>query len=75
MIATGPTGGIATAYVNGVKQPGTINFWSKKAGYLKVGFKFGTPSDTCSTFKFVETQHGKGGGNDMWFDVDVQIYL
>ena len=30
VIATGPSGGIATAYVNGVKQPGTINCWSRR---------------------------------------------
>jgi hypothetical protein len=75
VIATGPSGGIANAYVNGAKQPGTVNFWSKKAGYLKVAFKYGTSGTNCSTFQFVETKHGKGGGNDMWFDADVQIYL
>jgi len=75
VVATGPSGGIANAYVNGVKQSGTINFWSKKAGYLKVEFKYGTAGTNCSTFQFVETKHGKGGGNDMWFDADVQIYL
>jgi hypothetical protein len=74
VIATGPSGGIATAYVNGVKQPGTINFYSTKPGYLKVGFKFGQAGGSFDTFKFVETKHGRGGGNNMWFDADVQIY-
>jgi hypothetical protein len=74
VIATGPSGGVANAYVNGVKQPGTINFYSKKPAYLKVGFKFGEAGGSFDTFEFVETNHGKGGGNDMWFDADVQIY-
>jgi len=74
VIATGPSGGIATAYVNNVKQAGTINFWSKKPGYLKVAFKFGQAGGSFDIFKFVETKKGKGGGNDMWFDADVQIY-
>jgi len=74
VIATGPSGGIANAYVNSVKQPGTINFYSAKPGYLKVGFKFGQAGGSYDTFYFTEIKHGKGGGNNMWFDADVQIY-
>ena len=74
VIATGPSGGIANAYVNGVKQSGTVNFYSRKPGYLKVGFKFGQAGGSFDTFEFVEIKHGRGGGNNMWFDADVQIY-
>jgi len=74
VIATGPSGGIATVYVNGVKQLGTVDFYSTNPGYLKIGFKFGEKGGSYDTFEFVETHHGNGGGNNMWFDADVQIF-
>jgi hypothetical protein len=73
VIATGPTGGIATVTDNG-KNIGTIDFYSAKPTYLVVGFKYGTNTNQNNSFTFTEAKNGKGGGVDMWFDADVQIW-
>jgi len=72
-VGTGPSGGIGTVYLGGGKI-GTINFWSKKAGYKKIAFKYGYPSCEYSFVDVVMTGHGKGGGYDAWLDAGQELY-
>jgi hypothetical protein len=71
-IATGPTGGIGTVYVNGANL-GTINFYSKKAGYKKLEFKDGWSSPQSNTVQVRMTGKGSKGGYDGWLDAGTEL--
>jgi hypothetical protein len=78
VVGTGPQGGIATVTDSVSGGPavtvGTIDFYSKKAGYNKVLFKFGTHAYQSNLFSLTVTGAGPKGGFDMYLDSLVEIY-
>ena len=76
VVGTGPKGGVGTVYVDGKKQPGTINFYSKSAVGKLVDFKYGTSGANPAvshTIKVVETAAGTGKGTQMYFDAGTEL--
>jgi hypothetical protein len=73
VIGTGPTGGVGSVSVEG-RSMGTINFYSKKAGYKKIEFKDGYSSCEYSYVDIVMTGKGAKGGYEGWLDAGTELY-
>ena len=71
VIGTGPHGGIANLFVDGVKK-GQINFYSAKAVYRKVTYSYNTPSDHVHQIDVVTAKQGTGGGTEMYLDAGIE---